>query len=61
MDLKFIDSGYDILCLEKRSDGKIEIVIVEDEESLIISTKYALFDSIDQLIQKLQELKEQWK
>jgi hypothetical protein len=61
MDLKFIESGYDTLCLTKGLDDKIGIMVVEDEKSLIISTKYALFDSIDQLIQKLQELKEQWK
>lgn len=61
MDLKFIESGYDILCLEKRKDGSIEVMVLEDKDTLTCSTKYALFNSLDELINKLQELKEEWK
>lgn len=57
--LEIIKTGYDFLSVERGSDGSIELCVTEDEEGTL-SIKYASFESLDELIDKLVELKKSW-
>jgi len=57
--IETIKTGYDFLSIERGSIGEIELCVTEDEKGTL-SVKYALFDSIDELIKILVDLKEKW-